>query len=42
MLERMMNVSNEKAKRVLNWNPRSTEEAAIATAESLIKLGIVK
>jgi dihydroflavonol-4-reductase len=42
MLERMMNVSNEKAKRVLGWNPRSTEEAAISTAESLIKLGIVK
>jgi dihydroflavonol-4-reductase len=42
MLERMMNVSNEKAKHVLGWNPRSTEEAAIATAESLIKLRIVK
>jgi dihydroflavonol-4-reductase len=42
MLGRMMNVSNEKAKHVLGWNPRSTEEAAIATTESLIKLGIVK
>jgi dihydroflavonol-4-reductase len=42
MLGQIMNVSNEKAKRILKWDPRSTEEAAIATAESLIKIGIIK
>ena len=35
-------VSNEKARRVLGWNPRSNEEAVIATAESLVRLGLVK
>ena len=33
--------SDEKAKNVLNWNPRSNEEAIIATAESLLQLKIV-
>lgn len=30
--------SNEKAKRLLGWKPRTTQEAVLATAESLIKL----
>ncbi|MES1197036.1 MAG: aldehyde reductase [Pseudomonadota bacterium] len=34
--------SNEKAKRVLGWAPRSNEEAVVATAESLVKLGLLK
>lgn len=34
--------SSEKAKKMLNWQPRSTEEAILATANSLIDLGIVK
>ena len=34
--------SNEKARRVLGWEPRTNEEAIVATAESLIKLGLVK
>lgn len=34
--------SNEKAKRVLGWIPRSKEEALIASAESLVKYGAVK
>lgn len=34
--------SNEKAKRLLGWQPRSNEEAIIATAESLVKFGLVK
>ncbi|MGK6355832.1 SDR family oxidoreductase [Sphingomonas sp. DT-207] len=34
--------SNEKARRVLGWQPRSREEAIIASAESLIGLGLVK
>jgi len=32
----------EKAKRLLGWSPRSREDALIATAESLIKLGLVR
>lgn len=32
--------SNEKAKRVLGWEPRSNDDAVIATAESLIRLGL--
>jgi nucleoside-diphosphate-sugar epimerase len=34
--------TNEKAKRVLGWEPISKEDAIVATAESLIKLGFVK
>jgi len=34
--------SNEKAKRVLGWSPRSNEESIMATAESLIRLGMKK
>jgi nucleoside-diphosphate-sugar epimerase len=33
--------SNAKARSVLGWSPRSKQEAVIATAESLIRLGIV-
>ena len=31
------NASNEKAKQLLGWQPRSNEEAILATAESLVK-----
>jgi len=34
--------SSAKAKRVLGWSPRSAEEAVVATAESLLRLGLVK
>lgn len=34
--------SNAKAKRVLGWTPRSNEECVIATAESLLALGLLK
>ncbi|MBL8549620.1 MAG: aldehyde reductase [Hyphomonadaceae bacterium] len=34
--------SNEKARRMLGWRPRSDEEAIVATADSLIRLGLVK
>ena len=33
--------SNEKAKRILKWNPRSPEVAILAMAESLIEQGLV-
>ena len=42
MLSASRNVSNEKAKRVLGWKPRSTnEEAIIASVESMIKFGVL-
>jgi len=34
-------VSNERIKRVLGWQPRSTEEMVVATGESLIEQGLV-
>jgi dihydroflavonol-4-reductase len=36
------NATNEKAKRVLGWSPRSNEDSIIATAESLVRLGLLK
>jgi len=36
------NATNAKAKRVLGWNPRSNEESIVATAESLVGLGLLK
>ncbi len=36
------NATNEKARRVLNWTPRSNEDSIVATAESLIALGLLK
>ena len=33
--------SNEKAKRVLGWTPRSSEESVVATAESLVRFGLL-
>jgi hypothetical protein len=36
------NATNEKAKRLLDWTPGSNEEAIVATAESLVRLGLLK
>ena len=41
-LGKMKNASGEKAKRLLGWSPRPREEAIIATAESLLRLGLLK
>jgi dihydroflavonol-4-reductase len=41
-LGKMKNATNEKAKRVLAWAPRSNEESLVATAESLVRLGLLK
>jgi dihydroflavonol-4-reductase len=41
-LGQVRNASNAKAKRVLGWTPRSNEEALLATAESLVRLGLLK
>jgi len=40
-LGRNKNASNEKAKTILGWKPRSNEEAILATAKSLIKFGSI-
>lgn len=42
MLGQYMDASGEKAKRVLGWSPRSNEEAIVATAESLLRLNLIK
>jgi dihydroflavonol-4-reductase len=36
-----LNVTAAKAERLLGWKPRSREDAIVATAESLIRLGLV-
>ncbi len=41
-LGKKKNATNEKAKRVLGWAPRSREDAIVATAESLMRLGLLK
>lgn len=40
-LGRAKNGTNEKARRVLGWTPRSNEEAVVATAESMVRLGLL-
>ena len=41
-LGKAKNATNEKARRVLGWAPRSNEDCIVATAESLIELGLLK
>lgn len=41
-LGKRKNATSEKAQRVLGWSPRSREDAVVATAESLVRLGLVK
>jgi nucleoside-diphosphate-sugar epimerase len=41
-LGKRKNATNEKARRMLGWTPRSNEEALTATAESLVRLGLLK
>ena len=41
-LGKTKNATNAKAKRLLGWNPRSAEESIVATAESLLRLGLLK
>jgi nucleoside-diphosphate-sugar epimerase len=36
------NGTSAKARRLLGWEPRSNEESIVATAESLIRLGLLK
>jgi nucleoside-diphosphate-sugar epimerase len=41
LLDNTRHATSEKAERVLGWRPRSREDAIVATAESLLKFGIV-
>jgi nucleoside-diphosphate-sugar epimerase len=40
MLSRYRDASNQKAKNILGWNPRSNEEALLASANSLLKYNL--
>ena len=41
-LGKRKNATNEKARSLLGWAPRSNEESIVATAESLVRLGLLK
>jgi nucleoside-diphosphate-sugar epimerase len=41
-LGKRKNATNEKARRLLGWAPGSNEESIVATAESLVRLGLLK
>ncbi len=41
-LGKAKNATNQKARTVLGWAPRSNEECVTATAESLVRLGLLK
>ena len=41
-LGKFKNATNEKARRVLGWAPRSNEDSLTATGESLVRLGLLK
>jgi nucleoside-diphosphate-sugar epimerase len=41
-LGKYKNATSAKAQRVLGWKPRSREDALVATAESLLRLGLLK
>lgn len=41
-LGKKKNGSGEKARQLLGWSPRSNEECIVATAESLVRLGLLK
>jgi hypothetical protein len=41
-LGKVKNATNEKSRRMLGWTPRSNQEAVVATAESLLRLGLLK
>jgi len=41
-LGKRKNATAEKARRMLGWTPRSSADALVATAESLVQLGLLK
>ncbi len=42
LLGKYAQVSSAKAENLLHWSPRSNEEAIVATAKSLLQLGLIK
>jgi dihydroflavonol-4-reductase len=42
LLDNTRRATSAKAERVLEWKPRSREDAIAATAESLLKFGLVE
>ncbi|MET9909284.1 aldehyde reductase [Streptomyces sp. NPDC006476] len=40
-LGKVRHVSNDKARTVLNWSPRTSDDTVAATAESLLELGLL-
>jgi len=41
-LGKIKRITNEKARHVLGWTPRSNGDAIVATAESLVRLGLLR
>lgn len=41
-LGRRADATNEKARRVLGWNPRSKEDPLVVSTESLARFGLIK
>jgi hypothetical protein len=41
-LGRIKNASHDKATRLLGWKPRSNDGSVLATAESLLRLGLIR
>jgi len=41
-LGRVKNASNEKAKRLLDWTPRTNEEAIMSAVESMTRFGVIR
>ena len=41
LLDATRHATSAKAERVLGWKPRSREDAIVATAESLLKFGVI-
>ena len=41
-LGKRKNATNAKARRMLDWSPRTNDEAIVATGESLVRLGLLK
>jgi dihydroflavonol-4-reductase len=41
-LGKIKNISSQKARSVLGWTPRSNADALVATAESLVRLGLLR
>jgi hypothetical protein len=41
-LGKKKNATNERARRLLGWAPRSNEESLVATAKCLVRLGLLK